>query len=195
MCVHAMDYFTYRFDKTPCWVVTTYIPEPKRKQGIQQILAGSDPKTTPLILYNDPDILKYITIEKENQPIQVRQMLGGIAIVDTPTLVVALKALKTWLNAGIKPEIAFFQTQEAAQAARDILSEKVAGYQDALINDVKPRVPEMQLEVLDFGRYIREAIAKYGENKNIEQLLDDVNRAQIESQAHKPSKLKSLFKR
>ncbi len=191
--VGIMAYFTYRFDATPCWAVATNIPEPKRKQGIQQILAGVSLKNTPLILYNHPDILKYIMVEKDGQPIQLRQMLGGIAIVDKFTLIAALKTLKTWLGDGARPEIAFFQTRDAAEKARDLLLEKMSGYQDALMADIQPRAPELHLDVIDFAQYIREAIAKYGDDKSIEQLLEDTDRAQNVMDNKPSSKFKSLF--
>ncbi len=191
--VGIMAYFTYRFDATPCWAVATNIPEPKRKQGIQQILAGVSLKNTPLILYNHPDILKYIMVEKDGQPIQLRQMLGGIAIVDKFTLIAALKTLKTWLGDGARPEIAFFQTRDAAEKARDLLLEKMSGYQDALMAELQPRAPELRLDVIDFAQYIREAIAKYGDDKSIEQLLEDTDRAQNVMDNKPSSKFKSLF--
>lgn len=191
--VGIMAYFTYRFDATPCWAVATNIPEPKRKQVIQQILAGVSLKNTPLILYNHPDILKYIMVEKDEQPIQLRQMLGGIAIVDKFTLIAALKTLKTWLGDGARPEIAFFQTRDTAEKARDLLLEKMSGYQDALMADLQPRAPELRLDVIDFAQYIREAIAKYGDDKSIEQLLEDTDHAQNVMDNKPSSKFKSLF--
>lgn len=188
--------FTYTFDDTPCWVIETQIPEPKRKQGVKQILAGSDPKTTPLVLYNNVDVLKFITVEHEDSPIQVRQMLGGIAIVDKATLIVALKSLKAWESGLTEPEIAFFKSEERATENMRMLENKQELYYDGLLESLKSRVKPLQLNVLDFNEYLLECLALYGEGKSVAKLLRESEKAQAQAEAKTSTKKsKSLFGR
>lgn len=183
---------TYTFDDSPCWVVTTQIPEPKRKQGVKQILVGDEPKTTPLVLYNKKDVLKFITVERDGAALQVRQMLGGIAIVDKPTLIVALKSLKAW-EAGIQePEIAFHSSEEKAIANMDFLREKQEHYFEGLLDDLKNRVKPLNLSVMDFNDYLLECLAVYGEGKSVSQLLRESAKAQAQVK-EKEAKSKKVF--
>lgn len=185
--------FTYTFDDTPCWVIVTQIPEPKRKQGVKQILAGSAPKTTPLVLYNKVDVLKFITVEREDAPIQVRQMLGGIAIVDKATLIVALKSLKAWEAGLAEPEVAFFKSEETAREKMDLLVDKQGIYYDGLLESLKERVSPLKLDVMDFNQYLVDSLALYGDGKSVRQLLKESAKAQEQAEAKKDSKRKGLF--
>lgn len=186
---------TYTFDDSPCWVVTTQIPEPKRKQGVKQILVGDEPKTTPLILYNKKDVLKFITVERDGAALQVRQMLGGIAIVDKPTLIVALKSLKAW-EAGIQePEIAFHSSEEKAIANMDFLREKQERYFEGLLDDLKNRVKPLNLSVMDFNDYLLECLAVYGEGKSVSQLLRESAKAQAQVKEKEAKSKKGFFGR
>lgn len=189
-----MEYFTYQFDKTPCWAIATYIPEPQRNQGVHQILDGEPLKTTPLILYNDKDILKYLMIEKNNQPIVVKQLLGGIAIVDKATLLTALQSLHSWYEANTKPGIAFFKSEDDANDAIKKLLARKEIYYEALMEDLKPRVPNLRLEAINFNDYIRTSVAKYGEKNTMANLLKWIANSEKEQQPpeikSKPSKRK-----
>lgn len=186
---------TYTFDDSPCWVVTTQIPEPKRKQGVKQILVGDEPKTTPLVLYNKKDVLKFITVEREGSALQVRQMLGGIAIVDKPTLIVALKSLKAW-EAGVQePEIAFHSSEEKAISNMEFLSEKQERYFEGLLDDLKNRVKPLKLSVMDFNEYLLECLAVYGEGKSVSQLLRESAKAQAQVKEKEAKSKKGFFGR
>lgn len=187
--------FTYTFDDSPCWAIATRIPEPKRKQGVKQLLAGSEPKTTPLVLYNNVDVLKFLTVERGDTPIQVRQMLGGIAIVDKATLIVALKSLKSWESGTIEPEVAFFQSEENAIEKMEYLQKQQDIYFDGLLEDLKGRVRPLKLEVLDFNEYLSDCLALNGEGKSVPQLINESAKAQkiAEEKIKSDKPKKSLF--
>lgn len=169
-----MDKLQFDFNEPnkPLYVIATKIPRPLLKEGVHQKLDGLTTKNTILILANEQNLLKYITVEMLNEPLEVRQLIGGISIISRETLIATLKDLKNWHNQTDLQNVTFYDSNDDATQVLQKLSDAQNRYFSGLLEETKPHVKPLELEVINFSNYILQQIGDYGNGHTMEQLVN-----------------------